>query len=97
MAVGISDRLWTLEDWWSKEPVRQGAFQFTGGWQDKVRALPETGMGYTSVCVTLRDGRAFDAIIDSGWLSRVRDRSDVPFAESDIAAIKPTHDKWHSN
>jgi len=72
-----------------------GAFQFRGKWQQKVRALAETGMGYTVVSLVLRDGRRFDqAIIDSGWLSRVRHLPDIPFTEDDIADIVPSHEKW---
>jgi hypothetical protein len=52
-------------------------------------------MGYTIVSVTLRDGRRFDqAVVDSGYLSRVRGLSDVPFTENDVAEMKATHDKW---
>jgi hypothetical protein len=72
-----------------------GAFQFRGKWQQKVRALPETGMGYTVVSLTLRDGRRFEqAIIDSGWLSKVRGLSDIPFTEGDITDIHASHEKW---
>jgi hypothetical protein len=92
MAAGVSATLWSVRR--SNAPVRQGAFLFKDEWADKVRTLPETGMGYTMVCITLRDGQQFDAIIDSGWLSCVRARADVPFAEADITAIKPTHEKW---
>jgi hypothetical protein len=60
-----------------------------------VQKLPETGMGYTIVSITLVDGRTFDqAIIASGYLHRIRGRSDVPFSEDDIADIRATHDKW---
>jgi hypothetical protein len=71
------------------------AFQFRGKWQQTVRALPETGMGYTVVSLVLRDGRRFDqAIIDSGWLSRVRGLADIPFTEDDITDINASHEKW---
>ena len=63
---------------------------------EKVRSLPETGMGYTVVRITLHDGREFgQAIIDSGWLTRVRGFADVPFAEPDIASISASHLKWN--
>lgn len=72
-----------------------GAFQFRGKWQQKVKALRETGMGYTVVSLVLRDGRRFDqAIIDSGWLSTVRGLPDIPFIEEDIADIFSSHEKW---
>ena len=76
--------------------MRPGAFEFRGEWQQRVKALPETGMGYSVVRVTLRDGRQFEqAVIDSGWMSRVRGLADVPFTEEDIAEIVPNHEKWN--
>ena len=57
--------------------------------------VPEAGMGYTVVTITLNDGRKFKQVaIDSGWLSRVRDHADIPLREVDIAAINATHAKW---
>ena len=51
-------------------------------------------MGYTIVRVVLPDGRKFEqAVIDSGWLARVRGLSDVPFSEGEISEIIPTHEK----
>lgn len=74
--------------------MNPGAFVFRGKWQQKVRALPETGMGYTVVSLALRDGRRFDqAIIDSGWLSRIRGLPDIPFTEDDITDIQASHEK----
>jgi hypothetical protein len=76
--------------------LRPGAFEFRGDWQERVKALPETGMGYCVVRVSLRDGRQFEqAGIDSGWLTRVRGLSDVPFSEEDIAEITANHQKWN--
>jgi hypothetical protein len=75
--------------------MNPGAFEFRGKWRKNVRALPETGMGYTVVSLALRDGRQFDqAIIDSGWLSRARGLADVPFTEDDITDIRAGHEKW---
>lgn len=75
--------------------TRNGQFLFSGEWVETVQNLRETGMGYTVASVTLKDGRKFDqVIIDSGRLARVRGLPDVPIRESDIAAIKATHDKW---
>ncbi|HXJ00187.1 MAG TPA: hypothetical protein VNH44_03125 [Micropepsaceae bacterium] len=76
--------------------MRPGAFFFLGKWAGAVRALGETGMGYTVVSIALLDGRRFDqALIDSGYLSRVRGLSDVPFCEDDITEIKQTDSKWN--
>lgn len=75
--------------------MRSGAFKFSDKWAEKLSRFAETGMGYTVISVTLNDGRRFDqAVVDSGYLSRVRGRPDVPFCESDIAKIEPTHEKW---
>jgi hypothetical protein len=75
--------------------LRPGAFEFRGNWQQRVKALPETGMGYCVVRLTLRDGRQFEqVVIDSGWLSRVRGLPDVPFAEEDIIDLAANHRPW---
>jgi hypothetical protein len=64
-------------------------------WARYLASLPETGMGYQVVSLILKDGRKFDqVVIDSGYVTRVRGYDEVPFAESDIAEIKITHDKW---
>lgn len=76
--------------------MRPGAFFFSGKWADAVRALGETGGGYTIVSIALADGRRFNQVlIDSGYLSRVRGLSDVPFAEDDIVEIKQTDVRWN--
>jgi hypothetical protein len=60
-----------------------------------VKALAETGMGYTVVRVTLCDGRIFrQVILDSGAVTRVRGLSGIPFSESDITDVEATHEKW---
>jgi len=75
--------------------MRSGTFQFSGKWVPLVKALPETGMGYTVVNITLADGRTFSqVIIDSGSVTRVRGLPDIPFTEADVAEIKATHEKW---
>ena len=75
--------------------MKAGVFLFAGKWAETVKRLPETGMGYTVVSVTLRDGRHFDqAVVDSGYLARVRGLAEVPFTEDDIAEITATHAKW---
>jgi hypothetical protein len=75
--------------------MRHGAFLFSGKWAPVVQDLAETGMGYTVVTVLLTDGRRFQqAVVEGGYLNRVRGLPDVPFSESDIADIKATHEKW---
>ena len=76
--------------------MKEGSFIFAGKWLEAVRQLPETGMGYTVVTITLTDGRVFEqVVIDSGRLIRIRGRADIPFREDDIAAMDATHDKWN--
>jgi hypothetical protein len=76
--------------------MRKGAFQFSDDWTKRIRDLEETGMGYVVASVTLKDGRRFDqVVIDSGWLAGVRGLPDIPFRESDVAAIQATHDRWN--
>jgi hypothetical protein len=63
---------------------------------EKLHAQPETGMGYQVITVFLKDGRRFDQVaVVEGFITEIRGRKDVPFAESDIADIIVTHDKWN--
>jgi hypothetical protein len=79
-----------------RQEMRPGAFFFSGKWADAVRALGETGIGYTVVRIKLSDGRAFDqVIVESGYLSRVRGLPDVPFSENDISEMTQTDAKWN--
>jgi hypothetical protein len=65
-------------------------------WAAYLISLPETGMGYQVVSVTLNDGRRFaQAVIDSGYITRVCGYKHTPFSESEIAQIKVSHDKWN--
>jgi hypothetical protein len=75
--------------------MRRGAFLLSSPWDEVVNNITETGMGYTIVSVTLRDGRRCDQVlIDSGYVSRVRGLADIPFSATDIAGIAPDHRKW---
>ena len=65
-------------------------------WVEYLCTMPETGMGYHIVDVELKDGRVFkQAVVDSGYLTRIRNRDDIPFLESDIADMRVTHEKWN--
>lgn len=67
-------------------------------WTGKLIKEPETGMGYHIVTVILKDGRRYDqVVINSGYVTRVRNFSAIPFAEDEIAEIAVTHDKWDFN
>ena len=51
--------------------MRRGAFHFSGEWQEMIKALPESGVGYTVVRVTLKDGRVFEqALIKNSAVGR---------------------------
>ena len=74
---------------------RAGAFDFVGKWKETIRALGESGMGYTVVRITLVDGTIYpQVVICGGCLSRVRGISNIPFTEDDIASIKQTDERW---
>jgi len=52
-------------------------------------------MGYQVASVLLKDGSRYDqALIESGFITKIRGRKDIPFREEDIAEIVVTHDKW---
>jgi hypothetical protein len=57
--------------------------------------MPETGMGYQVVTVTLKDGTRFDQVaVIEGCITQIRGRKDIPFTEDDILKIVVTHDNW---
>ena len=65
-------------------------------WLQYLLTMPETGMGYQIVDIELRDGRVFkQAIVDSGYLTRIRGVDPIPFNESDISDVRVTHEKWN--
>jgi hypothetical protein len=64
-------------------------------WLEYLCTMPETEMGYQLVDIELKDGGEFkQAVVDSGYLTRIRGLDQIPFSESDIADIRVTHDKW---
>ena len=67
-------------------------------WAKGLLDQPETGMGYQIVSVMLRNGDKYDqVVVNSGYITRVRHFSVIPFVESEIAEITVTHDKWDFN
>jgi hypothetical protein len=67
-------------------------------WAKELASKPETGMGYQIVSVVLKDGKRFDQVaVVEGRITELRGRTDIPFAEDDIAEIILTHDKWNFN
>ncbi len=57
---------------------------------------PETGMGYQTGRVLLRDGRRFEDVlfVQGSWVTEVRGYEGVPFDPADIDSIEITHSKW---
>jgi hypothetical protein len=69
-----------------------GTMQLSEKWVPRLLSQPETGMGYQSVTVRLRDGRAFDdVVVVGGLVMRVPGFESVPFSEADISDIVVTH------
>ncbi len=65
-------------------------------WIDHLNMQPETGMGYQIVSVIKKNGIRYDrVIVDSGYITRIKDISNIPFDEEEIAEIVVTHDKWN--
>jgi hypothetical protein len=52
-------------------------------------------MVYQVVTIGTRDDKVFpQAIVDSGYVSRIRGLNIIPFTEEEIEEITVTHDKW---
>ncbi len=52
-------------------------------------------MGYWVVTAWLKDGRRYDQVlVNSGYLTRVKNHGDIPFTEYDIDHFIVTHEKW---
>ena len=66
-------------------------------WLDYLKSQAETGIRYYVVSVRLRDDSVYDqvVVVDSGHITQIKDRTDVPFSESDIVGMRVTHDKWN--
>lgn len=64
-------------------------------WSKKLKNMPETGMGYQSVKILLKDGRAFIGIVEnSEFITKIKESDTIPFSKSDIKDIKLTHEKF---
>jgi hypothetical protein len=57
---------------------------------------PETGMGYQTGRVLLRDGRRFEDVlfVEAKWITEVMGYDEIPFDPADIEMIEITHSKW---
>ena len=65
-------------------------------WGPRLSNQAETGMGYQTASVTLRDGRIFeDVLIIGGTVAEVRGFEEIPFSVDELSDITVTHRKWH--
>jgi hypothetical protein len=65
-------------------------------WARRLISQPETGMGYQTASVTLRDGSIIeDVLIVGGAITEVRGHDSIPFSTEDISDITVTHRKWN--
>ncbi len=52
-------------------------------------------MGYWIATAHLKDGRVFEqVVIDSGYVTKIREHQGIPFTEADIDHFVVTHEKW---
>ncbi|MBK6941539.1 MAG: hypothetical protein IPH13_15275 [Planctomycetes bacterium] len=64
-------------------------------WSTLFSNQSETGMGFWTADVVLADGRVFrDVIIESGTITKIRGRDDIPFEGADVARIEITNRRW---
>ena len=69
--------------------------QLTDKWFAYLIKKPDTGMGYQVCTIRLKDGREFkQVIVDSGFITKIKDVHGVPFSEDEIVEIIVTHEKW---
>jgi hypothetical protein len=51
-------------------------------------------MGFQVVSIVLNNGMRYDqAIVESGIITRIQGRTEIPFSEDEIADILVTHDR----
>ena len=63
---------------------------------NRLKRDKETGLGYQSVSVQLRDGRHFDqAIASEGCIIAVRGYNDVPFTHDEVEHVAVNHKHWN--
>lgn len=63
-------------------------------WAPTLRSQSETGMGYQTCTVVLKDGRRIEGVtIMGGTITKVKGHPGIPFAEADIDDIVVTNAK----
>ena len=69
--------------------------QLSNRWGPILVAQPETGAGYQVASIILMNGSRYDqAVIEGGYVTRIRGFTEIPFSEDQISNIVVTHDKW---
>jgi hypothetical protein len=65
-------------------------------WVSLFQAKPEAGMGFHTGNVQLQDDRRFeDVIFTSGYITKVRGHTVVPFEAAEVASIQVTNRRWN--
>jgi hypothetical protein len=78
-----------------KLKIGRNILQLSDKWIDFLISRPETGMGYQICTIVLNNGMQYkQAVIDSGFITKIKDIDGIPFSEDDIAEIVITHEKW---
>jgi hypothetical protein len=71
-------------------------FKLADYWIEKLINQPETGMGYYIANLIHRDVRKINqVVIDSGFVTKVRGKTEIYFTVNDIEEILVTHEKWN--
>jgi hypothetical protein len=66
--------------------------ELTKRWAPVLTSQPETGMGYQIATIVLKDGRRFaKSVIVGGCITKIADKNEIPFVESDIESIVVDH------
>ncbi len=73
-----------------------GALRLPKKWKDYLSGEAESGMGYQTGDVVLRDGTVVHDVVFVGatFISEVRGRDGIPFDPGDITEIRLTHHRW---
>ncbi len=68
--------------------------QLSKKWASYLVSQPEAGMGYQFTSVFLLNRRRYDhVLIDSGFITRIGDSTEIPLKEEDIFQILVTNKK----
>lgn len=75
--------------------IGRNTLELSDKWIQWLLSQGETGMGYQVCNIVLKDGREYrQAVIDSGFITKIKGIEGIPFSEDDIAEIMVAHEKW---